>query len=439
MMNTPGTAVLEATFSVEPFGGDVVNLADINGDGKPELLILQTAGQLRSQVNGSRGDIDQVDRDLYCLTAVDMRGNVLWQDGAPYDREMPFTGHGGDDMLLIDDINAGGRMEVAVVRRNELAILDAATGGCKRSKTLPSDNMVSLCSAQLGAAASGRHIVCKVNDESYPPWEYANPVMVFNPDLSVFRAPFAVRGAGHNMVAADINGDGHDELFIGYTLFDRDLNETWRLDLGAGFDYARDHADRISLSDVNCDGRPEVCYAGSEDFFVTDLSGNMLWKAAAGHSQTSIAGNWGPNAEKRIIMNEKNRGVAGMDHEGNIIWNRTDINGYAIHNVKWHRAGTRTEWPLFRPQLKPVSDVPCESDPAASRSLWPVFLDGDGSIHDVFPWRDAYAQPKRLIRAARSYDCGVKYDALVADINRDGMDEVVVFDRSRVWIFRNPV
>jgi len=56
----------------------------------------------------------------------------------------------------------------------------------------------------------------------------------------------------------------------------------------------------------------------------------------------------------------------------------------------------------------------------------------------VFPWKDEYAQPSRLIRAGRSYDCGVKFYAIASDIDGDGLDEVLVYDRDRVWLFHSP-
>ena len=43
-----------------------------------------------------------------------------------------------------------------------------------------------------------------------------------------------------------------------------------------------------------------------------------------------------------------------------------------------------------------------------------------------------------MIRAERSYDCGVKYGVLGCDIDGDGLDEVIVVDRRRVWVFHSP-
>jgi hypothetical protein len=88
--------------------------------------------------------------------------------------------------------------------------------------------------------------------------------------------------------------------------------------------------------------------------------------------------------------------------------------------------------------LKPIKPTPYQSDPAWSATLWPRFLGDDGAPLDFLPWKDEYAQPKRLIRAERSYDCGVKYYALARDIDHDGLDEMLVYDRYRVWLFHSP-
>ena len=436
-MREPPRAYLMRQFSIEPFGGNVAKLADIDGDGELELLIMQTAGQFQSKVFGQRDDMDEVDRTVHCLTAVTLEGQVLWQVGRPYDREAPYTGHGGPDMFQVDDIDADGAAEVVLLRQDSLVVLDAATGQEQSAVRLPADNYTRLFTAQLGAPGEGRHIICKNNDRAYPPWDYANPIIVYNPDLSIYRAPFSVPGAGHNMIASDINGDGRDELFIGYSLLDHECNVIWSLDLGPGFDYVHDHADQIALADMDGDGELEVRYAGSEDFFVADLKGNLLWKATAGHSQNSIAGSWGPDGEMRLIMCEKHRGIWGMDVTGRILWNRTDINGYVKDNVRWSRNGTPSSWALFRPQLKPFAETPYESDRAWSRTLWPRLMAGDGRLYDVFPWRAEYAHPRQLIRAKRSYDNGLKYEAIVCDIDGDEMDEVVVWDRRFVWVFHD--
>ena len=161
-MPEPKEAVLANSFSIEPFGGDVLLLADLNGDGEKEILTLQTAGQFCSKLYTDRADLDEVDRSLYCLTATTLDGKVIWQDGSPYHREFPFTGHGvqaGSLMLCVDDVDLDGKAEVMVIRHGELVILEAETGRGKRSVALPSDNYCLIYTAQLGSPEKGRQIL----------------------------------------------------------------------------------------------------------------------------------------------------------------------------------------------------------------------------------------------------------------------------------------
>jgi outer membrane protein assembly factor BamB len=433
----PGAARLEKRLSIEPFGGSILTLSDIDGDGRQELLILQSAGQFSSEIEPQ--SIDPVNRDLYCLTAVDLDGEVLWQQGSPHDRpEVPFITHGGSKSLLAEDVDGDGRIEVLTVHAGHLVVYDGETGEEKASTNLPSDNYITIYTACFDRSARGRQIICKVNNRAYPPWPYANPLMILNSDLTCYAEPFAVEGAGHNMVVIDFDGDGLDEILIGYSLLDHELNEIWKMDFGEDFDYFGNHADSIGVGDINCDGELEILYSGSKDFFVADLQGNVPWKTNAGHSQISHVGPWGDDGEIRIIMSEKNRGLWGLDAGGSILWNRADLNGYVLSGVQWHLEGTPSSWGLFRPQLKPFDNPNFRSKPSWSRKLWPSLIDGNGRLHDVFPWKNSYSHPTMLIRAYRSYDCGLVYQAFPTDINGDGLDEIVISDRQSVWIFSSP-
>lgn len=436
----PQTARLRSTFQIAPYGSPICQLADLDSDGHEELLFLQTAGQLRCPFyNDARLGVDGTDKALFCLTAVRLDGTVLWQIGTPHNRPgVPFTCHGGARMLHVEDIDGDGRPEVLVIRGDALVVLDAASGTERDRVVLPGDNFSSIFTAQFGAPEAGRQILVKVNDRAHPPWKYANPTIVYNADLSVYHEPFAVRGTGHNLVARDINGDGRDELFIGYSLLDHTLQPLWSIDFGPDFDYEHDHADEVALTER--DGRTVIRYAGSEDFVLADLEGNILSTTRAGHSQNSVQGPWGPDGETRIIMNEKNRATHGLAPDGTLLWTRTDINGYAYWNVCWSRQGTPRHWAVFQSHRKPcpVEELPYESDPAWSRALWPRFMDGEGELHDVLPWDDTYAIPAGTIRAARGYDAGLVYRSLVADLDGDGLDEVLISHRERLWVFASP-
>lgn len=438
----PAMGRLVRRLDVSEYGGDTILPWLPSHDGSPTLedwrfVVLQSPGQFQSRLYAARDDLDEVDQQLGCLTCVDGAGTVLWQRGEPYPRAMPYTSHGADSTVLMDDIDADGDLEIVWVRGQELLILAAESGAVKAGTSLPADNLTNLSTAQLGPPTAGKHIIVKVNDRSYEPWDYANPTMVFAPDLSVYRDPFAVRGAGHNVVAMDVNGDGRDELLIGYSLLDANCDEIWRLDLGEDFDYVHDHADEIAVSRAAEDGQYRIRYAGSEDLFIGDLNGNLLWKTHAGHSQTTVRLHDQSTGKPVLIMNEKNLGIWGLDENGTVLWHRTDINGYAWSAIRWPTSDSMKEWALFRPQLRPISPTPYTSDPAWYRDLWPGLLDGTGSLHPFLPWLESYARPAEHIRASRSYDCGVRYATKVLDLDHDGRDEVVVFNRSSIWVFHS--
>ena len=441
-MNTPKKANLVTTFSVEKFGGDCVKLADLNGDGRPELIIAQGAGQLKAEIECLHPLQDDADRFNYCLTAVDLRGNVLWQHGEPYTGTEPFLSHGAEEMVIADDFDDDGRIEVATVQYQTIHLLEGATGRERYSTRLPSDNLTKLYSARL--QPPGKQILCTPHNRGYPPWEYANPAIAFNADLSEYREAFAVRGAGHTVVSLDVDGNGRDEVLTGYSLLDSRLQPIWSIDLGKDFDYAKHHADHIGVSDLPEGGRIiRYCAEteGDEDFFITDMNGKKLWASSAGHAQKSAAGVLAPGDDFRIVMCEKSRysvaGLRGFDLDGNALWHWKEQGGYATIPVRWMGTERPGTWLYFKPHsIWPEHQI-SEFNPEYSRELWPKFLDGDGSMHEVLPWDDNYAIPRQTCRTRRLYDCGVCYDAVAADIDGDGLDEIIVFNRFRVWIFHS--
>ena len=423
----PAKAVLAAEFSVEAFGGDAVYLADLSGDGKFEALVLQSSGEADESWAGKSGlGVEAADIALDCLTAVDLTGKVLWQNGTPWSGNVPFTSHGSTrNMAVAGDVDGDGKTEVVMCRgRKEVAVLDGATGKVKRSVRRVG---LSLYLMRAGDGPASMHIVYV--------GAYGRGIMYDGKDLSVICDPLPALLPGHNGVILDVDGDGRDELLYGYSLVGNDGREIWQVDMKSA--PRHEHADHIEIYDLSGDGKPEVFYSASEDFFACDLGGRILWTSHAGHSQQSLTGPFGPSGEVRILMAEKNRGLWGLDAAGKTLWNRKDINGYTPCRVRWSRRAGQNTWAVFGPQLKPGGALPRPSDPAKSRTLWPQFIDGDGKLHDVLPWKEEYAIPQCTIRASRSYDNGQRYGVLARDLDRDGLDEVVVFNRHRVWIFRS--
>jgi len=452
-MNEPKKARLMSETIIEPFGGPDLQMADLDGDGRLEFVVMQHPGQFKSRFYDPKYGIDDVDKNLFCVTAVNIDGDVLWQYGKPYNREFPFTTHGSGQILRVDDVDGDGTLEVIALNLNSILIINGVTGELKNRAEfppdhigLPTDNYCQIFIAKLDASGKGKQILCKVNDITGPdsPWSYANPMIVYNNDLTIRHAPFEVKGAGHNMAVFDVDSDGCDEVLVGYSLLDNDMTEIWSVPMPEGFNYAGEHADHILLADITGDGVPEILYSGSKDFMAVNLSGQPLWRTEAGHSQYCQVGPWGSAGEIRIIMTEKWRGLTGLNADGKILWQRKDLNGYVAGNVRWSHRMTPNSWALFAPQIKPVEKTPCWSDPDWSRRIWPQFMDGEGTLYDVLPWKEHYSHPKQWLRAARVYDNGITYShqgtnaALIADLDNDGLDEIVIHDRYRILVFHSP-
>ena len=94
---------------------------------------------------------------------------------------------------------------------------------------------------------------------------------------------------GHYPFAKDLDGDGRDELFVGYSLFDADGTKRWSLD-----SKIKDHADGIAVVDLHPESPTEpkvLCAASDEGLLIADLKGNILKHDHIGHVQNITVAN----------------------------------------------------------------------------------------------------------------------------------------------------
>ncbi len=138
---TSKTAAVVRRITFDGFAANEVYPADINQDGRLELLCLQSAGIFQSEVfNATVNETPDEIRKIFCLTAITLEGKVLWQVGSPCLKFRCAKSHVADQMLWCGRIADKTRPEVAALRGSSLLILDAATGAIKRSADLGADN-----------------------------------------------------------------------------------------------------------------------------------------------------------------------------------------------------------------------------------------------------------------------------------------------------------
>jgi outer membrane protein assembly factor BamB len=205
-------------------------LADLNGDGKVEVLA------------GTRN----------CwLLAYTIDGKELWKDSAQYH---------GVRRILVADLDADGKSEV--LSANRYGGIRIYSGDGKQKPGTASE--LGDVSMALGRAVPGDYPLI-VNGSStgvLTARTFATPPVQFG---------FNNQGFGVNEVAcADVNGDGLDEILIasetGYLYcLDGQGKEVWRTLVGA---VVRD----VAVGDLNGDGKLEVL-CGAEDGTARVLSG----------------------------------------------------------------------------------------------------------------------------------------------------------------------
>ncbi|MCL5744422.1 MAG: hypothetical protein M1541_10935, partial [Acidobacteria bacterium] len=232
--------VLWKKFDITNYGaGRNVRFGDLDGDGVPDMLIVQNSRRV------SRNAFDLIT----CLTAVTFDGKVLWQVGRPEPYNDVLA---NDTPFQIYDIDGDRRNEVVMVKDFKIQILDGRTGRVKQRAWMPKapeDNDIrpyefeqgdSICFLNLDGGKRARQILIKDRYRTF--W-------VFDNELKLLWS--GQGNLGHYPFPYDINGDGREEFMIGYALWGPDGKQLWSRDK----DF-KQHSDGVVIG--NFTGRPDA-------------------------------------------------------------------------------------------------------------------------------------------------------------------------------------
>ncbi|TWU14684.1 FG-GAP repeat protein [Symmachiella macrocystis] len=376
----------------EGFGvGRNLRFGDLNNDGQVDVLF----GQVRHHGPKDRNS------ELSCLTAMTFDGEQLWQIGEPD----PWKDHLTNDVgFQVHDLDGDGKAEVIYCMNMEIIVADGATGKtlykAPTPKTPPTTKAPydkfprilgdSLYFCDLRGTGHDSDIIIKDRYRHF--W-------ALNDRLEIMWSGEC--NTGHYPIAFDVDGDGRDELAIGYNLYDGDGKHLWSLD-----HKVKDHADGIAVVRF---GGPEdepriLCAASDEGMFFADMQGNIIKHHYLGHVQNPVVGDF-----------------------------RTDMPGLEAVSINyWGNQGIVHYYDARGDIYKDIE--PCQHGSMCLPINWtgqpPEFFVLSPNVREGGMW-DGWG--RRVVRFPN--DGHPDMCNAVLDITGDCRDEIVVWDPNELWVY----
>ncbi len=383
--------VLWKKAATDGFGvGRNLRFGDLNNDGQIEVLIGQMVHHGPKDCNS----------ELSCLTAMTFDGKILWRIGEPDGWKDRLT---NDVAFQIHDLDGDGRTEVVYCMNMKLIVADGATGKTKYEAptpntpagTKPPYNKFprilgdSLFFCDLRGTGRAGDIILKTRYDH---------LWAFNDRLELMWD--AACNTGHYPYARDIDGDGKDELAIGYSLFDHDGTRLWTLD-----GKMQDHADGLAIVQFSPGEELRLlCAASDEGIFWTDMKGNVLKHLHLGHVQNPAIADFRPDLpglETVSINFWGNQGILHFyDAQGNVYHDCEPCqHGSMCLPINW--TGKPPEYFVLSPNVE------------------------DGGLFDGWG--------RCVVRFPADGHPDMCYAVL--DVTGDCRDEIVVWDPYEIWVY----
>ena len=388
--------------------GRNVRFGDLDGDGRIDVLI----GQMKHHGPNNNNS------ELGSLTAMRFDGKVLWSNG---EKDAYNNTHLKNDVAFqVHDIDGDGKNEAVYCRGMELVVAEGASGKIKYKIDTP----VAPEGTRKGYNKFGRILgdsilFCDVRGTG------RDADLVLKSRYQFFwvyddRLNLLWKGecnTGHYPYPYDVDGDGKDEILMGYTLFDDDGKQLWTLD-----GQLRDHADGVAIVEFKPGSAARYfCAASDEGMFHADLDGKILKRHFIGHVQNPAVADFRadlPGLEAVSINFWGNQGIIHFfDAEGEIIHDfEPCAHGSMCLPINW--TGRPEEYFVLSPNVgegglfdgrgRKVVDFPADGHPESCYAV----LDVTGDCRDeIVVWdpyemwvytQDDNPKPGRLYRPTRN-------------------------------------
>lgn len=449
----PAKPRLLANLDVKNFGSEQLRIGDLDGDGGPDLLLIQSRYETR---------------EITCLTALTITGQVLWQTGAPsLDNGRIYS----DLPVQIYDWDNDGHNEILHIRQGKylepwtledfkgkrtreraarydgpatLVILDAATGREKSTLPIPAAADDSFLFADL--TGRGRREDLVVKDRYWNAWGVAHD----GKELWHWTG-----STGHYPAIADLDNDGKDEVFFGFTLLDdngkvifsHDPNPDWENrfvtipranDARAWRQFlaAPVHSDANSIVRL-ADGQWRLLF-GNAGPHCLKPDGTELWHdSRMGEAQHVVVGRFRPDSQLQVAIIDRTpiRG-ARRDMEAFADLYLFDLDGREL----WKERQEKGDWCIGCTKLNWFGpDAPDSLLVYGRHSGRPARIyDGQGKVAVEFPM---HYLPDRSAEEAEAWKdpFGIKsFYPLTADVWGDAREEIILFGARGLCIYTNP-
>lgn len=447
------TSHLVSSIETHDFGADTVRVGDLNGDGAPDLLFVQT----RSIPKPGTKEVLCNTREITCLTATTISGTMLWQWGEP------SVNHGcniNDVGAQIYDWDNDGENEVLFIRQAgyaemypddppdyrarakryegtaTLVVLNGQTGQEKTSLPIPApadDNIVFADLTGRGRREdfvlkdqSGEHVygVSRTGELLWywhgGPWPVPSHNLPQEAGVTVIDEKCE---AGHHPAVADIDGDGCDEVFIGFALIDHDGHVLFREDTN------QSHQDAVSTNRL-ADGTWRLLF-GNHGVHCLATDGTELWHnpLTFNEAQHVVVGKFRSDSQLQVAVIDRGfprtpEGASAclylFDVEtGKEFWRRPQLPGgwnAACMDIRWSGIGNLKEICVYKRGIgAPIA-----------------IYNGQGEIVDEIEVPDSIlSNEENVAFYHRNYYCQR------ADLWGDSREEVIIFGRNGLRIHAN--
>ncbi len=391
---------LVSDIDVQDFGAETLRIGDLNGDGAPDLLFVQSIYATRA---------------ISCLTATTSLGEKLWQFGTASAEngriysDLPvqiydWDNDGANEVLHVRQARYAELYEGPYLERAKryegdarMVVLDARTGREKNSFAIPAPADDCFLFADL--TGRGRRDDLVVKDRYWNMWGVSHEGDVL----------WHWNGStGHCPAIADIDGDGRDEVFVGFALIDHDGKVLFERDAGDA------HQDAAYIVRGR-DGEWRLFF-GNGGIHCLAVDGRELWHHPLTEAQHVVAGRFRDDSQIQVAVVDRGfpRTPEGRpaflylyDLDGREIWRREQPKG------SWSAAVVEIDWLAgAQPKALLVYNLG-EGKPAR-------LYDGEGSL---------------IVELAFQGE-GTFY-ATRADVWGDGREEAILFGARGACIWAN--